>query len=614
MNPAIPILLFLGGGLALLLTTVAQRRPEVPGVRTFAWLCAGMAVWCIAGGFHAVAATLPIKLFWAKVQYVGICSVPPLWLLFTAEYAGVGWIGRRRSNEDEADERVAPVRLLWPIGYVWALPIVTIALAATNEFHHAIWTRVAIQPTGFTSYSHGWWFWLDAGYNYLLALGGTLLIAQAVRRSPPLFRGQLLAIIVAASLPWAGNLTYILHVFTPGFDLTPLAFTASGALFAWALYSNHLFDLVPVARDMVVDSLGDAVIVVDPSRRILDMNATAQQLVHAPRHWIGHSLDAAFPLLAETKLESTAEAPGTLTLAAGSETPSHYDVRVMPVRARSGRLAAWAVLLRDVSEQRRAAADRDAFEARAQEQQRRESLSVLAGGLAHDFNNLLAGIVGNADLLAMQVPPSSEMSSHVSAILLGAQRAADLVSKMLAYAGERHGETGRVDLDQLVREMLDLLRASAGRHCTIEYHGEPAVIQCDPTQIRQVAMNLIINAAEAVDETTGTVTVTVGTSLLSARHLAGMKFGEEAAAGRYAFLEVRDNGCGMDEGTLRRIFQPFFTTKTGGHGLGLAAVQGIVLGHRGAMRVESAPGFGSRFCAWFPRAETHASGAVRAAS
>jgi two-component system, cell cycle sensor histidine kinase and response regulator CckA len=283
------------------------------------------------------------------------------------------------------------------------------------------------------------------------------------------------------------------------------------------------------------------------------------------------------------------------------------------VHTRGGRLAAWAVLLRDITEQRGAAEEREAFQERAQEQQRRESLSLLAGGLAHDFNNLLASIVGNADLLAMRVPPSSEMSSSVSSILLGAQRAADLVSKMLAYAGERHGSVARVDLDQLVRELLDLLRASAGRHCTIQYEGEPTIVEGDPTQLRQVAMNLIINATEAVDESTGVVTVAVGSVVLLSRQIAGMTFGQEAPAGRYAFFEVRDNGCGMDDETMRRIFNPFFTTKPSGHGLGLAAVQGIVLGHRGAMRVESQPALGSRFRVWLPRAEA-ALTSIKAAS
>jgi signal transduction histidine kinase len=290
-----------------------------------------------------------------------------------------------------------------------------------------------------------------------------------------------------------------------------------------------------------------------------------------------------------------------------TETAS-YDVRVMPLFARRARLTrrgggaptAWVLLLRDVTAERTAAAERDALKERMQEQQRRESLSILAGGIAHDFNNLLASIVGNADLLAMQVPPSSQMGSSVGAILLGAQRAADLVAKMLAYAGERHGSIEELDLDALVRDLLHLLRASAGRHCRIHHKGQPATITGDGTQIRQVLMNLIINAADAVAEGTGEIHITTGVERLSAAQLSEMNFGADAAAGRYAFLDVRDNGCGMDEHTMRHLFDPFFTTKHSGHGLGLAAVQGIVLGHRGALRVESDPSWGSRFRVWFP--------------
>ena len=179
---------------------------------------------------------------------------------------------------------------------------------------------------------------------------------------------------------------------------------------------------------------------------------------------------------------------------------------------------------------------------------------------------------------------------------------------MLAYAGERHGSMERIDLDALMIEMLELLRASAARHCALQYHGHPAVIMGDATQVRQVAMNLIINAAEAVDEQIGSVTVSTGTERLSAWKLADMTFGGDAAPGTYAFLEVRDNGPGMDADTLSRIFNPFFTTKHSGHGLGLAAVQGIVRGHRGALHVDSTPGKGSRFCVWFPVAQQEASG------
>lgn len=195
------------------------------------------------------------------------------------------------------------------------------------------------------------------------------------------------------------------------------------------------------------------------------------------------------------------------------------------------------------------------------------------------------------------------MGTSVGAILLGAQRAADLVDKMLAYAGERHGSTSRIDLDHVVRELLDLLPTSAARHCTLHYEGTPAIIDADATQIRHVVMNLVINAAEAVEEPLGAVRIRLGVERLSRRKLTEMSAPAAAVPGNFAYVEVHDNGHGMDGATLQRMFDPFFTTKASGHGLGLAAVQGIVRGHGGAMRASSTPGVGTTLCCWFPLAD-----------
>ena len=586
----LPFVLFVSAAFALWVASRVARRP-VPGTGTFAWLSAAIAIWCVTSGLISLADTVATKLVWAKVQYAGIAAAAPLWLLFLADYGRVASLARPASRRA-----------------LWIIPALTLVAAATNEWHQAMWTSVTLTPAGLAVWEHGWWFWVGAGYNYALLVAGTVVLARVQRRTPQPFAGQLLALVLAALFPWVGNVLYLAGMLAPGFDVTPLAFTASFLLLAWALYRSKLFDLVPVARDLVVDSLDESAIVLDADRRILDMNAAARDmLAHLPPrtdpNWLGQPVEAVFPFLKETAVAVPRTGPASMVLIDRPE-PRYFDVRVMPVRTGRRGPDAAVVLLRDVTDQREAAIERAALEHRIQEQQRRESLSVLAGGLAHDFNNLLAGIVGNADLLALQVPPSSEMGSHVGAILLGAQRAADLVSKMLAYAGERHGTTARVDLDSLTRDLLDLLRASAARHCTLNYTGASAPIDADPIQVRQVAMNLIINAAEAVDEEQGAVSVTTGVEVLTARQLAEMQFGQDAPLGRYAFIEVRDNGHGMDEGALRRIFNPFYTTKPSGHGLGLAAVQGIVLGHRGALRVDSRPGWGSRFCVWFPIAAT----------
>ena len=598
-----PVVLLLSSALSFALALYVARFRRAPGSATFVALLLAIAGWCITSFGHWAAPTLEAKVAWSCVQYIAIASVPPLSFLFACAFVGSAW-PRWLSR-----------------GFVWAVPALTIAAAFTNERHGALWPSVTLAPSGSLAvYEHGWWFWIAAAHAYVLMCLGALVIARALRQSPPAYRGQFRLLLAGAILPWAGNLAYVSGLVPiEGLDVTPLLFTVSGVLFAYALSHNGLFDLVPVARDQLVDSLADAVIVLDASRRVLDLNAAARRLAAGDRpfldpRWFGRSFEELFPELEGAPIE-LGPAPQSHLLV---DLPSpagvrHFDVSVTPVRTGDQRLVAWAVLLRDVSEQRRAALEREALERRMQEQQKRESLSVLAGGLAHDFNNLLAGIIGNADLLAMQVPRDSGMTSHVGAILLGAQRAADLVSKMLAYAGERHGTTEAVDLDAIVREMLDLLEASVARHCTLRYHGTPVWIFADPVQIRQVVMNLIINAAEAVDDRGGVILVSVGAERLEARQLGGIEFADAAVPGEYAWLDVRDNGPGMDEITLRRIFTPFYTTKATGHGLGLAAVQGIVRGHRGALRVDTTVGVGSRFTVWIPIAEG-ARGMARGAS
>jgi signal transduction histidine kinase len=589
--------LLFSAGLSFWLALHVRRRGRTPGSVTFVWLLLAIATWCLSGAAHWNVDSLDAKVAWARVQYFGIASVPALSLTFALEFAGSRWARRAATR-----------------AFVWAIPAMTIAAALTNQWHRALWPSVTLTSRGLAVYEHGWWFWVAASHAYVLMLLATVVIATALRRSPPRYRGQFLPLLAGATLPWAGNLAYVSGMLPiEGLDITPPMFAASGALFTWALYRNRLFDLLPVARHQLVDSLMDAVLVLDASHRILDMNAAARRLIEAGsestlnRVWFGRRVEDLLPFLHGMRLcgpdaESDGLAPTSNIIPGdlpGADT-RHYDVRVTPVRADDNRVVAWAVLLRDVTEQRRAQLEREALEHRVQEQQKRESLSVLAGGLAHDFNNLLAGILGNADLLAMQVPRTGDMPGHVGAIILGAQRAADLVSKMLAYAGERKGASETVDLDGLIREMIGLLESSVARHCALRYDGIPVQIFADPVQVRQVAMNLIINAAEAVDEPDGVVMVGVGVESLSERQLAGMNTGDDPAPGSYAFLDVRDNGPGMDEATLRRIFTPFYTTKPTGHGLGLAAVEGIVRGHRGALHVETRPGQGTRFRVWFP--------------
>ena len=254
-------------------------------------------------------------------------------------------------------------------------------------------------------------------------------------------------------------------------------------------------------------------------------------------------------------------------------------------------------------ERRRSDEERREWEAKVRHAQKLEGLGVLAGGIAHDFNNLLAGILGNASLLQMELP-AGESPARASARQIEkiAMRAAELTSQMLAYSGKGRFTVEPVNLSAVAREMMALLAVSIGKRINLvcSLADDLPLIEADATQMRQVIMNLITNASEAVGDAYGTITLTSGVMDADAACLADVQGATQLAPGRYVFIEVRDTGCGMNEETQARIFDLFFTTKFSGRGLGLPVVLGIVRGHRGGIRVESTPGGGATFRVLFP--------------
>jgi PAS domain S-box-containing protein len=278
----------------------------------------------------------------------------------------------------------------------------------------------------------------------------------------------------------------------------------------------------------------------------------------------------------------------------------------------AGRVVSILSLVQDITERvlaeeatRRAEADRQALERKLQESQKLESLGVLAGGIAHDFNNLLTGVLGNASLARATLSTDSTIAVHLEEIETAATRAADLCKQMLAYSGKGRFVVRRLDVNALVDETAQLLRVSISKKAVLRFElggGLPAVVG-DATQVRQVVMNLVINASEAIGDTSGFITVRTGLFRADAAYLQSTLLAQDPAPGDYIFFEVADTGKGMTPDVQAKIFEPFFTTKFTGRGLGLAAVLGIVRGHRGALKVSSEIGRGTTFRVLLPCSE-----------
>jgi len=286
------------------------------------------------------------------------------------------------------------------------------------------------------------------------------------------------------------------------------------------------------------------------------------------------------------------------------ETGWHWVLSRGRVGARDvqGRPTLVSGTLTDIQERKAADEERLSMEDRRLQSQKLESLGLLAGGVAHDFNNILTGVLGHADLARDELPAGSIARTHVDRVIDGARGAAELTRQMLAYAGHGRVESRLVDLAQLVAEMGHLLQVSISRRNRLRYQFAPALpqVEGDPAQLRQVVMNLILNAAEALDPRGGTIVLKLSAGQREAAELASVWIDTAPEAGGYVTLEVSDEGVGMDDATLARIFDPFFSTKFTGRGLGLAAVLGIVRAHRGTVQVESVPGRGTTFRVHLP--------------
>lgn len=296
------------------------------------------------------------------------------------------------------------------------------------------------------------------------------------------------------------------------------------------------------------------------------------------------------------------------------EAPSRFDSRTARVIELIGRYFATALENARLFEQTQAALqerqrvenERLALERKMLEAQKLESLGVLAGGIAHDFNNLLVAMLGNAGLALMEVPPDSRARRFVEQIQIAAQRAADLTRQMLAYSGKGRFLFQLLSLNDVIQEMVNLLRVSISKHATLQLNLAPdlPLISADATQLRQVILNLITNASDALAEQAGTITVRTGTLVIERGDHRHIQPTGDLTPGEHVFLEVTDTGSGMDADTQARMFEPFFTTKSTGRGLGLAAVLGVMRGHEGAIQVDSVVGAGTTFRLLFPPPKT----------
>jgi PAS domain S-box-containing protein len=258
----------------------------------------------------------------------------------------------------------------------------------------------------------------------------------------------------------------------------------------------------------------------------------------------------------------------------------------------------------DVTESKDAEAARLDLQKQLFKAQKLESIGILAGGVAHDFNNMLMVIMGSLELTVLGLPQGSKLISNIKRAIETCTKAADLTRQLLAYSGQGKYMVEKISLSNVVKDNISLFESSISRNIRMisKLDKNLPYIEADRTQVQQVIMNLILNAAEAIGDNNGTVTLASGAMRYDEKMLKKSVFDEKPKPGVYVFFEVTDTGCGMDEKTKEKMFEPFFSTKFTGRGLGLAAIHGILRNHGGNIFVQSAPGVGSTIRVLFPAA------------
>lgn len=570
----------LGLALALLaLAALIWQRRATPGAAPLALLTLAVAFWSFTYALQVAGADLETQFFWARVKYLAVTSVSPLWLVFALRYTGRAyWLTR-------------PVRALLAL-----VPLVFTALMWTTGAHGLMWRNVHLGDTGdfvavFTEIGPAFWVHVLLAYAMFL-LGAWLLLEVMLRAGRGPYRWQGRLVLIGLFMPLIGNAVYISGIkpFGP-IDPTPFAFSLSSLALAGGLIRLKLLDVVPVARDMLIETMSDPVIVLDGLDRVVDLNAAAQRVLGcAAERAVGQPAAQALGPLAASLAggPDSAMEPGVLAVKVGGE-PRWYDMRVSPLSNGSGHDHGRLVVLHDITERRQS---EELIRRYASEmEQRNAELDSFSHTVAHNLKTPLSLVLGYAGLIASDVDRAAQPTIYDMAQIIErtALTMSGMITSLLMFAQlyEAAQMVSPVDMTLHACAAADRLQkviADRGVQVTIDPDLPPA--QAHGPWVEEVFAILIDNAIKYMAPDNPAPRVTVRGARLP-----------ESDAVRY---EVQDNGIGISSHDQERLFAPLTRLKqldVEGFGMGLTIAQRIVQKLDGALGVESEVGAGSTF--WF---------------
>lgn len=565
--------LLVAAAMSAILAVLAWRRRDVVGAMPFAALMVAVTLWTLTYALELESATLRTKLYWVKAQYPGIVFVPVAWLAFSLEYTGrERWVTLPR------------------IALLSVVPLITLALVWTNAAHGLMARSARLVAGGgglMVGFTRGPAFWLHVAYSYGLILLGTFLLLSYTTRSSPAYRRQTGTLLIAALFPWVGN---ILYVFKVGpfahVDFSSLAFALTGVAVFWALFRFRFLELVPVARDAVIDNMQDGLLVMDARGRVADINPAAGRVIGVDQaEAVGQPVSdvlSAWPEVA-AKLEPLSEGSAEIVIC-DPDGQRFYELRISPLlRDRNGFLGG-LIAMRDVTDRKRA---EEALHRRALElEARNDELHAFARTVAHDLKGPLTSVVGYAEILEEYYAPEldEEMCSYLHIISQKGRKMGSIIEELLLLASVRQGhdvDTAILDMGRIVAEAVDRVEELVERHEAeiVTPEAWPAALGYG-SWVEEVWVNYLSNAVK-----------------YGGRPPRVELGADQGGDGRIRFW-VRDNGSGLTLEEQKQLFTPFTQldkTSATGHGLGLSIVRWIVRKLGGQVGVESEVGEGSVF-------------------
>ncbi|MBK8026220.1 MAG: PAS domain-containing protein [Chloroflexi bacterium] len=574
------------------------RRSAVAASTAMVALLVAVVWWTTNYMIEVTASDTIIWMLAYRLKFLGVVLVPVAWLAFSA-----GYIGRK----DIITRKALAILLI--------MPFVTTAMIWTNDLHHLMWDRIELTVTAgqVASYTElGTWFWAHSVYSYILIMVGTGLLLRQFMSAPSAHRRQLLALFVAVAAPLIANALTIFGNLQ--LDLTPFAFAITGTALTWGLLRYHLLDIVPVARNLVIDSLPDAVFVLDLQGRLVDINPAGSSLIgDAAANVIGRRFVELAPMVKEQpelvdRYRTNEPLQDVVQTTRGGAT-IHYELRMSPLRSERSELIGRVITLRDISESKRieseiqarntalVKANADLAEAREIAEAATQLKNQFLANMSHELRTPLNAIIGYTEiqLAGMTGDLNEEQTRYQERVLANAEQLLGLINDVLDIAKIEAGRMNLIRKPFIVRSWFKsifdknrVLAEAKALNFALEIDDQlPEVLVEDSARLGQVITNLVSNAVKFTQS--GGVTITVK----SRQH-------------KHWEFAVSDTGIGIPLHAHETIFEEFrqvdgsSSRQYGGTGLGLTIVRRIVMMMGGTITLQSAPEVGSTFTVALP--------------